>query len=185
MRGDTHTRRGFTLLELLVALALSGLILLGARLMLEGVADDAGRIAAAARAADREANAERALRQLFARLDLGGSPDAGFGGDERTMRFSTWCSVPAGWLERCRVTLGVETAEGGPSGGSLQLVARFSNGEVLVLRPALRAATLRYLNDAAGGYSWFRGWGDGITAPAAVGIIADGDTLIVRIGERG
>ena len=64
-------------------------------------------------------------------------------------------------------------------------VSKPSTGERIVLRRGFSVGTLRYLNTPAGGGQWFRVWGHGITAPLAVGVITDDDTMIVRIGERG
>jgi hypothetical protein len=67
----------------------------------------------------------------------------------------------------------------------LRLVARLSTGEVIALQRGFSTGMLRYLNDPIGRGVWFRIWGHGITAPLAIGVITDGDTAIVRIGERG
>ena len=42
-----------------------------------------------------------------------------------------------------------------------------------------------YLRDAAEGGAWVTSWGASVTAPQALGIVVDGDTTIVRVGERG
>jgi prepilin-type N-terminal cleavage/methylation domain-containing protein len=174
-------RRAFTLIELIVALFVSGVVLLGARLILESLAATEARMRDAASTADRRANGDRLLRTLFARLEVGTNEAREFGGDERVASFTTWCDVPEGWLERCQAEVGIDTADG----GGAALVARLSTGERVVIRTGFHAGTLRYLNTPAGGGQWFRVWGHGITAPLAIGVITDADTLIVRIGERG
>jgi prepilin-type N-terminal cleavage/methylation domain-containing protein len=84
-------RSGFTIIELMVALAVSGIVLLGARAILETVADRAGGITRAAVAADRDANAERTLRALVERLEVGTGPGTEFGGDGASAAFiSCW-----------------------------------------------------------------------------------------------
>lgn len=173
-------RSGFTLIEVMVALVVSGIVLLGARAMLEVTADSASGISAAAAAVDRDANAERVLRALVERIEIGTVDGTSFGGDSATARFASWCDVPAGWLERCAVTL---TIERDSTGGAL--VARTSVGDEYRLRSGFRQGTLRYLDSPNAGGVWIHSWGAGITAPMAVGIILDHDTLIVRIGERG
>ena len=176
MRG----RRGFTLIELVVALFVSGVVMLGARLIMESLANAEDQLRADAARGDASANGERLLRTLFARLEVGTDQSREFGGDERATRFTTWCDVPTGWLERCEAEVAFDTAAGGPA-----LVARLSTGERVVLRRGFDSGALRYLNAPAGGGQWFRVWGHGITAPLAIGVITDGDTMIVRIGERG
>lgn len=173
-------RAGFTVLELIVALAVSGVVLVGARSIWEALTRSADGMRAMVVDADRSANGDRLLRTLFARLEIGTDSAREFAGDERMVQFTTWCDVPAGWQERCDASVAVDTADGGAA-----LVARLSTGERVVLRRGFHTAALRYLNDPAGGGEWFHVWGHGITAPYAVGVVADSDTMIVRIGERG
>lgn len=208
-RRDLRHRAGFTLVEVVVALAISGLVLLAARQMLEALAAGADRLSAAARAADREANADRLLRALVGRLEVGTQEAGEFAGAERAASFTSWCDAPGGWQERCAVTLAIDSAAvgrpvlavsiarpGGPPGAA----------EVLVLRDGFADGAFRYLSDAGAGGTWFRAWGRGVTTPLAIGVIlvreprpgADSvradtrraepiraDTLILRIGERG
>jgi prepilin-type N-terminal cleavage/methylation domain-containing protein len=173
---------GFTLVEVMVALVVIGIVLVGARAMLGQIADSADRITAAAAEGDREANAERLLRTVVDRLDI--APAAGqetrFQGDPRGTRFRSWCEVPDGWLERCDVSLGFIDLQ-----GENVLALRLSTGELVPLRRGFGSGEIAYLRDAAGGGAWVRTWGASITAPVALGIVIDGDTAIVRIGERG
>lgn len=171
---------GFTLIEVIVALVISAIVLLGARAMLGEVGDDALRIAAQTRHVDTEANAERALRALVRGLELSGNDSAQFSGDEQKTQFSSWCDVPGGWQERCSVELVVERRRDGDA-----LVIQTSTRPPILVREGMRAASLRYLSTVSGGGEWIRVWGTGITAPLAIGIILDADTLIVPIGERG
>lgn len=173
-------RVGFTLVELMVALVISGIALVCISALLTQIADGADRITAAARAADRDANGERLLRTLLHRLEVGTDAGARFEGSEAVARFTTWCDMPAGWLERCRAAIVVDTVKGAPA-----LTVVLSTGEVIAVRAGFEAGALRYIADPSGGGTWFRIWGIGITAPLAIGVILDADTLILRIGERG
>ena len=169
-----------TLIEVMVALLVSGIVLLGARLILDALTDQALRITDSAVVADREANGDRVLRGLAERLEVGTARGTEFAGDPATATFTSWCEVPAGWLERCAVTLAIQH-----DSTALALVARTSRGDSIVLRRGFRQGAIRYLETPANGGSWIRVWGAGITAPVAFGVILDRDTLIVRIGERG
>jgi prepilin-type N-terminal cleavage/methylation domain-containing protein len=171
---------GFTLVELLVALAIAGTLVLTSRALLEEVADDAQALVRHSALADSRANADRALRELVGRLDVGTEEARRFSGDERIARFTSWCDVPRGWLERCLVTLALDFQS-----PEALLAVSLSTGELLVVRRGFSAGSLRYLGDAARGGTWFRSWGESITAPLAIGVILDADTLILRIGERG
>jgi prepilin-type N-terminal cleavage/methylation domain-containing protein len=175
------TGRGFTLIELMVAIALSGIVLLGARALWESLANSVDRLQAQATANARAENGDRLLRSLVGRLEVGTDQSHEFAGDEQHVRFTTWCDMPAGWQERCNAVVRFEP----DSGGGVQLVARLSTGEFVPLKRGFTRGVLRYLNSPAGGGVWFRIWGHGITAPLAIGVITDRDTAIVRIGERG
>jgi prepilin-type N-terminal cleavage/methylation domain-containing protein len=174
-------RSAFTLIELIVAITLSGIVLLGARALWESLAWSVDRLRVEVAADARAANGERLLRSLVGRLEVGTDQSHEFAGDPQHVTFTTWCDVPSGWLERCEAALAIQP----DSGGAEQLVVRLSTGEVIVVERGFSVGVLRYLNDPGGGGVWFRSWGHGITAPLAIGVITDRDTAIVRIGERG
>jgi prepilin-type N-terminal cleavage/methylation domain-containing protein len=173
---------GFTLVEVMVAIVVMGVVLVGARTMLGQIADDADRIGAAAREGDRDANAEALLRAVAGRLDVSPAPGSGlrFEGQPEGARFHSWCEVPDGWLERCQASLGFIQLEGAPV-----LALGLSTGELVPLRRGFRAGEILYLRGAANGGDWVKSWGASITAPLAFGLVVDGDTAIIRIGERG
>jgi prepilin-type N-terminal cleavage/methylation domain-containing protein len=182
MRRGRCARTGFTLVEVMVALVVMGVVLVGARAMLGQIADDADRITAASAEADRAANADGLLRTIAGRLEVVPVPgqEIRFEGEPQGARFHSWCEVPDGWLERCEVSLGFIELE-----GEKVLALRLSTGELVPLRRGFQSGEMTYLRDAATGGAWIRSWGASITAPLAFGIVVDGDTTIVRIGERG
>lgn len=172
-------RRGFTLVEVVVALAISALVLLAARMLLENLGNGAERIERAAREADQEANGERLLRALVGQIEVGVRKET-FGGDEQSARFTSWCQSPRGWLERCRIILSIDTTNGSPA-----LTTTLPEDDRVVLYRASHRLRLRYLVDPSAGGTWFVKWGDGLLVPRAIGVVADSDTLIIRIGARG
>jgi prepilin-type N-terminal cleavage/methylation domain-containing protein len=176
-RGQTP---GFTLIEVMVALVVSAIVLLGARAMLGEVGDAAARISVESGRLDTNANADHALRALVRNLDLGYANEAVFAGELRQVTFVSWCDTPGGWQERCKVEITIEKREGGDA-----LVVHTPRSGAIVVRDHVRNGSLRYLTTVYGGGEWIRSWGAGITAPLAIGIILDSDTLIVPIGERG
>ena len=180
MRPSEAGRGGFTLLEVVVALAISGLVILGARAVLSQLGTDAERVESAAAESDRAATADRLLRQSVARTESS-QPDAvRFVGDARGAKWVTWCEVPAGWLERCQATLGIVQ-----QGDSSALVLTLSTGELVPVRHGFARARLRYLLDAAEGGHWTPDWTSQLSTPAAIGVEIDDSLLIVPVGERG
>lgn len=182
--GSRRTRSGLTLLELMIALSLGGMILAGAHAVLATLTGEADAIASRAAAADAGANGERMLRALVGRIEVGTPEAIPFTGAPDRVRFTSWCEVPAGWLERCTVTLTIAMAAGERS-----LLANVNAQPAVTLLSDSALVAFRYLNSAANGGQWFREWGAGISAPLALGVITRSgqrrDTLIVRIGERG
>jgi prepilin-type N-terminal cleavage/methylation domain-containing protein len=171
---------GFTLMEVVVALALAGGLLLGARWMLAAAGDGAERVIAEAGEADRAANAERLLRDLALRTEARFREGPRFRGDGRAVRWGSWCDVPAGWQERCEVTLALlrgrernVLALSLPGGALVPVRAGFSDGKLL------------YLRSAREGGIWADRWDSDPELPLAIGVVLDRDTLLVRIGRRG
>ena len=194
--------RGFTLVEVVVAIALAGIVLLGARRMLEGLADAADRVNRSAEEADADGNADRLLRDLAGRLEVGTREAHDFSGAETDSHFTSWCDVPDGWQERCDVRVAIDSVGGTPAltmtlttGTVREPADSAAGGRMIVLRRGFRSGTFRYLNRPDTGGVWFVAWGHGISAPLALAIILDHgraagdkrmtDTLIVRFGERG
>ena len=183
-----RARRAFTLLEVIVTIAVGSLVVLGARAMLGMVADGGVATRKAAVAADRAANAEAELRRLLRDLEVGTGQAMRFSGAPDKARFSSWCPVAGGWVERCRVVLAIEAGA-----SRAAVVATLSSGDGptdrLELRSGFDRGELLYLSDASLGGRWFRIWGEGITAPLAIGLAVDSagraDTTILRIGEGG
>ncbi|HEX6807360.1 MAG TPA: prepilin-type N-terminal cleavage/methylation domain-containing protein [Gemmatimonadaceae bacterium] len=175
---------GFTLIEVLVALVVGSIVLLGAHRILAILADDTRALTRHATDSDRDANGERMLRDLVGQLEIGSPGTVPFSGSPDTVRFSSWCETGAGWSESCRVTLFFAAR-----GGHETLRAQLGGGEPFDLVGGFSSGAFRYLETAAAGGQWFERWGTGITAPLAIGVVrARGDTLdtlLVRVGPRG
>jgi prepilin-type N-terminal cleavage/methylation domain-containing protein len=178
---DVHAGRGgFTLMEVVVALAISALLLVGARAVLEQLGGHATAVVRAAADADRDANAEAWIRELLGRAETTPEPERRFDGTADGARFHTWCESGGGWLERCAATVGFIAA-----GDTAVLAVRMGDADPVPLRRGFRAGRLIYLRDASSGGAWVRNWSSALAAPLAVGVVIDGDTIIVPIGERG
>lgn len=177
---ERRGRRGTTLLELMVALTIAGLALLASRYLIEEIDDSGTTLSHFARNADQAANGDRLLRALVARAEV--SPDSlrRFRGDSARASFDSWCERPSGWLERCRVTIAI-----GAGQDSSTITALFGTGELLRLRTIGGAAMFRYVSQDSAGRRWLRAWGQSITAPFALTIESDRDTVLLVVGERG
>lgn len=175
MRGD---RSGFTLIELIVVIAMLGLILLGIRSMLHAMMDSEDRLSTRARDAERAGVGERQLRDVLGRVTMVSTGDANFSGDADEMRFRTWCESAYGWLERCELLLTRRrTARGSAIVASV-------DGTTLGSWLTAPDLELRYLDGALEAGRWLPGWGRAVDLPRAVGFVRPGDTLVVPVGAR-
>jgi len=169
---------GFTLIEVMIALALSALVVLLAHRIFAGVVDGAQGLQAARTALDRDANAHRALTEMFGSLDIGTEGAGGFAGRPERVEFTTWQRVPTGWLERRRVVFGVE-------GGVL--VAH--SDQSLALQDSVSRVNFDYLLEPGANAAWVREWISPVSAPVAVRVriarIGAVDTLLFIVGSRG
>lgn len=173
-------RAGFTLIEVLVALALTGIVALLAHRLLAATVDGVRALGAERLAQDRRANGRRWLRAAFLSLE----PDApgGFEGGESRLRWTGWLEQPGGWFEPVRLTLSVRDSA---------LVAELAGEETLVLGDSAGALAIDYLLTPGAESRWVREWHSPLSAPLAVRLrilALDGtrvDTLFFLIGERG
>jgi prepilin-type N-terminal cleavage/methylation domain-containing protein len=176
------TSRGFTLVELLVALTVSGLVLLvgGAALRATvSASQDIGRTSIADLTAPNRA---RWLRRAVASLEVGLPGDVPFDGEPERVRFSAYLLTPRGWWERQAVEL--TSADG-------RLVARVGS-EVVVLADSLAEVGFDYLVLPGIDSRWTRRWQSPTSCPQAIRLrlgwldsARTADTLLLLVGDRG
>ena len=160
-------RKGFTLVEVMVAVAVGAVVILAAHGIFAGVTGGARALLAARETLDREANARRWLKASFLSLDppFEGKPDR--------VRFTAWQLSAGGWFEPQRIDLGRE---------AFRLAA-----------DSVTSLAFDYLLDPGANSKWVREWISPVSAPLAIRIrlrrgIGDRgrvDTLLFLIKERG
>jgi len=168
--------RGLTLVEVVVALALGGLVVLLAHRLCTGVLEGVRRVDQARTALDRAMNARRYLSEAFGSLAIGQTGDGPFTGHPAAVAFDTWQWTPQGFHTRHHVDLHVD--EG-------RLVA-----EGVKLGDSVAALGCDYLLEPGEEAKWVREWISPLSAPLAVrlrviresGVI---DTMLFLIGPRG
>ncbi len=177
---DLRRDRGFTLIEVVVAISIAALLLLSARALFEQLGTHAEAIVRAAAESDREANAEEMLRTLLGRAETSPQPERRFDGTGSGARFDTWCDGADPWLERCTATIGILRVDSADV-----LAVSTDGGDPLPLRRGFREGRLIYLRNASLGGDWVRNWSSAVAPPLAVGLVIDSDTTILPIGDRG
>jgi hypothetical protein len=101
-----------------------------------------------------------------------------FTGWQELVAFTSSCDRPDGWVETCQVRLTVEASDSG-----MVLALSISPGTKVPLWRGLSTAALLYLADRNPPY-WLRSWDVSVQTPRAVGVVVNGDTIIVRVGAR-
>lgn len=174
MRG----RPGFTLVEVVVALALAALVVLLAERLFGAASDTITALQGASEELTSEGNGRRLLGSLLGSLDMS-PPDGLFRGGQDRLECSVWSRQPSGWPKRMRVTLLA-------SEGVLQVA--FAQHTIALLHD-VRAVEMDYLLHAGANEAWVRAWESPASAPLAVRLrlarAGRVDTLLVFVGPRG
>lgn len=180
-RVDRRGSAGFTLVEVIVALAIGGGAVLLAASMLAVTSDQVRIVGERARTTDVSRGGERLVRRLVGQMRWSRSTEPLARGSSTELRFASWCDMPAGWQERCIVEIEIPPEEERGIG----IRVRLSTGEELQLFTGRSVTGFLYLGRAERGGRWSDRWTDGVSLPPAIGLMVDGDTLTLRIGDRG
>ena len=175
MRGAR--RRGFTLIEVAVAMVVASGFLVLSRAVLFGVADGAGRIAAAASANDDKRTSRQQLRAILAFARTVDPDSVAFLGSPRALFVRSYCPTPGGWNEACSVTVSI-----GDSTSTIYLGINYRR-LTAIDRSARDFAALCYLQSVADGGRWLSDWPATHDLPMAVGLVIDRDTTILPVGR--
>lgn len=175
------TRRGFTLVEILVALVIGGIAVATAAAVFAASSDGVRTLADRSDRWTREATGRAWLAQLFAGAEVRNAPGSEFVGLERFVRFPTRYWAEEGWLEPGVVS--IELDEG-------RITTALSAGRGMVLMDSLADASFEYLIRYGEQSPWLREWESGTTLPLAVRLRLthpdqSADTVLFYIGERG
>lgn len=168
-----------TLMELMVALAIGGLLLVSGRALLAQLQDAGATLGRSTRTYDERATALRTLRALARRADVRPDSTSRFVGDSLAARFPSSCERPGGWLARCTVEVQVDEGRDGTA-----LAATISTGSALRLERRPGVGRLRYLDVAGAEDQWMSQWGNSIVAPAAMALVVGVDTLVLPLAGR-
>ena len=168
MRGN---HRGTTLVELLAAIAIAGLVLLSAILLLNGVVDTTNRMVSDADSSTTTATTNAELRDVLGAALATLDTTQRFDATPQSMSFSTRCPSPEGWLTACRAMLVLDgpTLRARFGARSWRTIARYPPNAILRFHSASRP-------------SWTSSWSSSATLPDAVGVVLSDDTLIYAIG---
>ncbi len=166
-----------TLLEVIIALGIAGIVLLGGALLLDQITDSAGRIARERWAQSYEANAYGITRRLLREALPSFDSTKPFRGDAHSLDYFTRCSVPRGWSETCHVTLAIDSID-----DSTIVMAQFDGGEQFAVRRRAGGMVFRFFDAASRDSAWVASWATSATLPSALAIIGAADTVVFPVG---
>lgn len=167
-------RSGFTMIELLVALAIGGLALTAGSALAGMAIYTVERQQAVIGRHTATAHGYLWLREVFTNATVGQPGDMPFHGSAHTARFSTTLPSARGWSGRAVVTIELRDSN---------VVLQRRERSVIVVRGAGSLA-IDYLGAFGADSPWFTGWQSPSTAPLAVrlriGRTQGTDTLVIR-----
>lgn len=169
--------RGFTLIEITVALLVGGMALSAAAALLTGLGERVDQVRAATGRADREANAERMLRGLFENLRYSDDSTRTLTGDSSSVTFYSRCETVEGWLRPCTAVIAVDASG---TGIHIRLTQDLQEIRGFDLPGGDGRAAIRYLKTADAGGEWTTKWTQRVV-PTAVQLIQGPDSLLFPI----
>ncbi len=173
--------RGFTLIEVVVAVAITGVVVLAIGPLFGNSTTIVSRLDRARTDLDQSMNAVRWSQEAFTAVEVGRPGDVPFLGNAHELRFTAWLPTADGWPEQQVVHL----TRKGP-----KVVAEVKLG-MIALWPDVVRLDIDYLLVPGETSRWEDRWESPLAAPAAVrlrighGTSGESDTLLfgVRRGE--
>ncbi|MDZ4862402.1 MAG: prepilin-type N-terminal cleavage/methylation domain-containing protein [Gemmatimonadota bacterium] len=177
------TRRGFTLVEIMVATALTGIVVMLVGEIYRAVASGARQVEVHRAALDRRMNASRWLGRALGNLELGTPGTAPFRGESNGARFTAWLPTAHGWLEQSDLHLSLVDSA---------VSVRLGSGGSFKLWVAVSEVHIDYLLVPGAESGWVDRWESPVSAPVAIRLrltyadsAATTDTLLFAMGGRG
>ena len=172
-----RSRRGLTMIELVIGLAIAGIVLTGGALLLDSLGEASVRVLSSSATDAATNNGARMLDRLLADARIAEDSSERFFGDARTASFTTLCDSPSGWRERCRIKLFIDSL------ADSSAVIALSDHAALTLARVAGAATFRYIDLSAPDTTWLARWSPSVALPHAVAIVAGADSLVLPVGS--
>lgn len=160
----TVPSQGFTVIEMTVAVALLGLILLLGSQFIPSQSAVSQRIRSYDESDGREARAFRWLASALGSLEIQPSGAVEFDGTRDQVVFRTRLLTGQGWYEPVRVQLFLSEDK---------LQARLSDGRSLMLVPGIYRLSFEYLMEPGEYPRWGPNWSNGSSAPAGLRMLLE------------
>jgi prepilin-type N-terminal cleavage/methylation domain-containing protein len=157
-RAPGRRAKGFTLVEVLIALLVASMMALLAHGIFSAAVAGSERLQSARRSLDREQGRHRLLTAAFLSTEIG-TEGAAFDGRPQQMSFSAWMPTADGWFELSRLDLTVKDG---------RLVMAMPPKPPLVLLDSVASGRFDYLLELGADSRWVQEWVSPVSAPLAV-----------------
>lgn len=166
-----------TLVEIVAALAIAGLAVLGGALVIDQLNDQGVRIVRDGAAGARVGNGDRLLHRLFSEAEPSLDSTEQLRGAARSVEFRTRCDSPFGWTEPCQALFAIDSLR-----DSSDVTVQLSTGESVILARRAGLAEFRYVDLLRADTAWMQRWLGGAVLPSAIAIVTSTDTLLLPVG---
>lgn len=174
------TRRGAMLLEVVLALAITALVLAGGGTALRTLSLLLTNVRGVQATEELGRTHEQFLRSVGRMANRLDSAQFVFG-DGDSITFPSSCMTARGWEEPCRVAIATTDEPQARNTAAFQVTG--SNGSSFSFGRG--AGSIRYLIDARNGGVWQSTWQDTTKLPLAIELVAQRESLFIRFGWGG
>ena len=179
----TSRQRGFTIVEVMVALTLGAMVVLLAHALFGLVATTSNQLRSSDQQQDREWSSRVWLTDTFLSVEVGGS-EGNFIGSPDSLQFAAWTQQPGGWLGVERITVRLR--------GTSIIASGHLSGDHGVAENVVGLAC-DYLSERGQQAHWVQSWASPVIAPQALRLrvsrnvqgTVSTDTTVFLVGERG
>ncbi len=168
-----RTARGFTVIEVTIALLVSAFVVLIAREIVQALGDTSVRVRSEASSSTARAHARDVLRHSLMMARVGDSTE--FVGSDSLVSFETYCAGSEGFLEPCSARLAIRHRD------SAIVTLVIGSNAPLEVGSGRPGTSLLFLESAVGGGAWSHTWQRQRLLPVAVGIALGRDTILLAL----
>jgi hypothetical protein len=172
-------RLGFTVLEIVLALAISAVILLTVRSLAAEVTDVRNQLSFRVRDENERVNGIRIARRLVGNAIVTADSTSWFMGERDSAKFISSCDYPDGVSRRCEARFRTRALA-----SSTELLVSTSASQTVRAASLSGDATLLFLDQENKIQQWRSSWPLGRRAPAAVAFATIQDTLTLVFRSR-
>lgn len=162
-----------TLIELLIATVLTGLLMVYATRLMDTISDAARRTRSDGKESTDAALDRRLFKLLIINAQTTHDSVADFVGGDRAVQFTSLCAISRGWIHPCHVRMSIDVR------GDAAVAVATVDDRVIAVDHGDASLRFQYLEES--GAQWQSDWRRP-KLPAALAVTDRGHTLVVPVG---